>query len=193
MPQRPCHARRRPTSTWAQTSEEDEYAAENLRQFFVDLGINAAEFFVLGAIYDAKDAYDAAVEGEYGTAIIYVAFTLCDVAKPCKVVKAPLRGLFRTTKATRTVIGRTKDLRHLPSDEKSLLDRLTPDLGSPKPNWKRNSGVVRQEMRRGLPIRDASPGDTSGVFLNAERALLRDRGWTFDSKTGYWMPPGSPP
>lgn len=25
--------------------------------------------------------------------------------------------------------------------------------------------------------RDASPGDNGGVFLNAERNLLRDRGW----------------
>jgi hypothetical protein len=44
-------------------------------------------------------------------------------------------------------------------------------------------------MRRGQPIRDASPGDNGGVFLNAERNLLRDRGWTFDSNSGYWMPP----
>ena len=72
--------------------------------------------------------------------------------------------------------------------EQSLLNRL-PDRGSPKANWKQNSGVLRQEMARGKPIRDASPGDTSGQFLNAERNLLRDRGWTFDSKTNYWNPP----
>lgn len=39
--------------------------------------------------------------------------------------------------------------------EKSLLDRL-PDLGSQKANWQQNAGVLREEMRRGLPIRDAS-------------------------------------
>jgi hypothetical protein len=42
-------------------------------------------------------------------------------------------------------------------------------------------------MNRGLPIRDASIGDTEGQFLNAERNLLRDRGWTFDGR--YWNPP----
>jgi RHS repeat-associated protein len=88
-----------------------------------------------------------------------------------------------------SVIGRTKDLGNLAKGERSLLDRLTPDLGSAKANWARNSSVLRQEMRRGLPIRDASPGDMGGTFLNAERALLRERGWTFNSATGYWMPP----
>ena len=87
-----------------------------------------------------------------------------------------------------TVIGRVKDLQNLGAGERSLLDRL-PDFGSPKLNWKQNSGVLREEMNRGLPIRDASVGDTSGQFLNAERYLLRDRGWTFDGNTSLWMPP----
>jgi hypothetical protein len=89
---------------------------------------------------------------------------------------------------TTTVIGRVKDLQKLEPGEKSLLDRL-PDLGNPKANWKQNSGVLREEMKLGRPIRDASPGDTGGQFLNAERNLLRDRGWTFDPKTNLWMPP----
>ena len=63
------------------------------------------------------------------------------------------------------------------------------DLGSPRANWSQNAGVLRQAMSRGLPIRDASPGDTGGPFLNAERNLLRGRGWTFDPKTSYWFPP----
>lgn len=87
---------------------------------------------------------------------------------------------------TTTVIGRVQDLQKLGPGEQSLLDRL-PDLGSPKANWKQNSGVLRQEMNRGLPIRDASVGNTGGQFLNAERNLLRDRGWTFDGS--YWKPP----
>jgi RHS repeat-associated protein len=87
-----------------------------------------------------------------------------------------------------TVIGRVKDLQNLAPGEQSLLSRL-PDLGSPKANWKQNSGVLRQEINRGLPIRDASVGDTAGQFLNAERNLLRDRGWIFDSNTSFWNPP----
>jgi len=92
------------------------------------------------------------------------------------------------TKEGTTVIGRVKDLQKLNKGEKSLLDRL-PNQGSPKANWKQNSGVLRQEMNKGQPIRDASPGDTAGQFLNAERNLLRDRGWTLDPKTNYWNPP----
>ncbi len=86
------------------------------------------------------------------------------------------------------VIGRVKDLRDLEPGERSLLDRL-PNQGSPRANWQQNSGVLREEMARGRPIRDASPGDTGGRFLNAERNLLRSHGWTFDPQTNYWKPP----
>jgi hypothetical protein len=87
-----------------------------------------------------------------------------------------------------TVIGRVKDLQELRPGEQSLLERL-PNVGNPKTNWYQNAGVLRSEMKRGLAIRDASPNDTNGVFLNAERNLLRDRGWTFDHTTNYWIPP----
>lgn len=93
-------------------------------------------------------------------------------------------------KGPTTVIGRTKDLIDLAKGERSLLDRLTPDLGAAKANWARNAGVLRAEMQRGLPIRDASPGDPGGTFLNAERALLAERGWTFNPQLSYWLPPG---
>jgi RHS repeat-associated protein len=98
-------------------------------------------------------------------------------------------GLFGGARSTpTTVIGRVKDLQKLGPNERSLLSRL-PNLGSPRANWQQNAGVLRAEMRLGRPIRDASPGDTAGQFLNAERNLLRDRGWTFDPKTSFWMPP----
>ena len=97
-------------------------------------------------------------------------------------------GVEGTVRGPTTVIGRVKDLQNLDPGEQSLLSRL-PNLGSPKANWKQNSGVLRQEMNRGQPIRDASVGDTAGQFLNAERNLLRDRGWIFDSNTGCWNPP----
>jgi hypothetical protein len=90
--------------------------------------------------------------------------------------------------ATTTVIGRLQDLQKLGAGEKSLLDRL-PYRGDNKANWQQNAGVLREVMRLGRPIRDASPGDTSGQFLNAERNLLRDHGWTFDAQTNFWMPP----
>ncbi len=86
------------------------------------------------------------------------------------------------------VIGRLDDLRNLKRGERSLLDRL-PYRGNFRENWKQNTGVLRQEMAKRNPIRDTSPGDNVGHFLNAERNLLRDRGWTFDPNTNYWKPP----
>ncbi|MFZ2405696.1 MAG: RHS repeat-associated core domain-containing protein, partial [Methylobacter sp.] len=107
----------------------------------------------------------------------------------CKWVYTKLAGSADDATTGETpVIGRTKDLKNLNPGEKSLLDRL-PDQGNPKANWEQNSSVLRQEMANNRPIRDASPGDTSGPFLNAERNLLSDRGWTFDPQTNYWVPP----
>jgi hypothetical protein len=90
-----------------------------------------------------------------------------------------------------------KDLapENLRDGESSLLDRLS-DQGNPQANWQQNSGVLRQEMGKGLPIRDASVDsagnwvpETNTGFLRAERGLLQDRGWTYDPKTTMWNPP----
>ncbi len=87
-----------------------------------------------------------------------------------------------------TAIGRLKDLQNLQPGQRSLLGRL-PELNSPKVNWKQNSGVLRNEMAKGRPILDVSPGDISGKFLNAERNVLRNHGWNFNDETKLWMPP----
>ncbi len=94
-----------------------------------------------------------------------------------------------------TVIGKMKDIQNLGPGENTLLKHLQPDLGSPRANWARNSGVLRREMGKGRPIRDASVDATGklvdypGSFLNAERNLLRDRGWTYDPAKTLWSPP----
>ncbi len=66
---------------------------------------------------------------------------------------------------------------------------LLPDMGNPKANWKQNSGVLRQIMNEGNPIKDVSsyPMKNAG-FLGAERNLLQNKGWTYNN--GYWFPPG---
>jgi hypothetical protein len=69
-----------------------------------------------------------------------------------------------------------------------------PNKGTPKLNWKQNSGFLRQEMRKGNPIFDSyrySNGQQipTGGFLNAERYLLESRGWKFNSTTGAYHPP----
>ena len=96
------------------------------------------------------------------------------------------------------MIGKTGDLEApgaIGSGERTLLDRL-PDQGSPAANWAQNDGVLRQEMGRGMPIRDASVNPVTGAletntgFLRAERYLLDSRGWTYDPKTTMWYPPG---
>jgi hypothetical protein len=95
------------------------------------------------------------------------------------------------------VIGKVADLEapgKIGPGEHTLLPRL-PDRGNPKANWTQNSGVLRAEMSRGLPIRDASVDPATGAlinntgFLRAERYLLSDRGWTYDPKSTLWNPP----
>ncbi len=78
--------------------------------------------------------------------------------------------------------------------ERSLLSQL-PNQGSAPGNYVQNSRVLRTEMQRGVPIRDAEVNPISGElanntgFLRLERDILQQRQWRFDSKSGYWMPP----
>jgi hypothetical protein len=81
------------------------------------------------------------------------------------------------------VIGKVDDLTTpgaVRSGETTLLDRL-PNQGSPRLNWEQNSSVLRTEMSRGLPIRDASVDPLTGNlinntgFLRAERNLLTNQ------------------
>jgi RHS repeat-associated protein len=79
------------------------------------------------------------------------------------------------------------------------------DKGSPKLNWKQNSGFLRREMRAGNPIFDSYRSSSGvlkqakvwdpikgryfGEFLNAERSLLESRGWKYNPSNGAWMAP----
>lgn len=98
-----------------------------------------------------------------------------------------------------TVIGRLDDIKpeKLRPGEKNLLDRL-PNQGDYKLNWKQNSSVLRDEIRKGKPIRDASAHlsddhvlnsgkKVRNTFLGMERNTLRNKGWTFDGE--FWNPP----
>lgn len=96
------------------------------------------------------------------------------------------------------VIGKVGDLDApgaIGDNEYTLLDQL-PNKFDPKLNWQQNSSVLRQEMSRGVPIRDASIDPATGELLNntgflrAERNLLETKGWTYDPKTGFWSPGG---
>jgi hypothetical protein len=97
----------------------------------------------------------------------------------------------------RAVIGKLDDIAagKLRPGENNLLKHLEGDLGSPQANWARNSSVLRTEMNKGLPIRDASVDPVTGQLLNntgflrAERNLLQNHGWTYDPATTLWSPP----
>lgn len=102
------------------------------------------------------------------------------------------------------VIGRMPDLQKpgaIRAGEYTIADRL-PYLGNPKADYYQNMSVLRREMRRGEPIRDASSfrPDTDLAptplwpdrtirqsFTGAERNQLTNRGWTRDSE--LWIPP----
>jgi RHS repeat-associated protein len=136
---------------------------------------HAVDLIARAVIFDYQDPL--------GGSYLIEAATLLPGTKLAKLGK-----LHDAEEVATTVIGRVRDLTDLPSGYRSLLDRL-PNRGNPRANWRQNAGVLRSEMTRGLPIRDMSPGDTAGNFLNAERSLLRDRRWTFDGDTNYWIPP----
>ena len=113
-------------------------------------------------------------------------------AKSFRLVAGALRA---ARGAQRTVIGKLKDLGSLKPGENTLLKHL-PDQGSVRGNWAQNSGVLRREMGKGVPLRDASvsakTGDlirSPGSFLEAERNLLQSRGWTYNPSTTLWSPP----
>lgn len=112
-----------------------------------------------------------------------------DVCIVCLVpfLKGP-EAWFSAAQWETTVIGRVNDLQKLKLWERSLLSSL-PFKEIAKLNWKQNSRRLRETMAKGRPIRDASPGDKRGQFLNAERNLLENRGWTLDKGSNYWNPP----
>jgi len=94
----------------------------------------------------------------------------------------------------RTVIGKIKDLENLEKGETTLLQHL-PDQGTAQLNWKQNSSVLRTEMDKGFPLGDKSVDQVTGAirdnsgFLKAERNLLDNKGWKYDSSTKLWSPP----
>jgi hypothetical protein len=108
-------------------------------------------------------------------------------------IVVPVEGL--AVKGTTFVIGKMANLGALRVGEQTLLHWL-PDLGSVAANWKQNSGVLRQIMSLGRPIRDATVDAMGRLinntgFLRAERYLLESRGWKYDPATTMWYPPGT--
>ena len=95
------------------------------------------------------------------------------------------------------VIGKTFDLSKpdalRPGESKLDL----PNRGNPRTNWEQNASRLREAMRQGQPIRDASVNPNTGAlrdntgFLRAERNLLETQGWRYNPATQHWHPPGN--
>jgi hypothetical protein len=69
-----------------------------------------------------------------------------------------------------------------------------PNKRTPKINWKANYDPLRTEMGLGKPIFDSFTRFDgtlieTGGFLNAERFILKNRGWVYNSNMWAWMPP----
>lgn len=65
--------------------------------------------------------------------------------------------------------------------------------GTPKATWRGNSSLVWQEMSSGKPIYSSYADGAGNLiptkgFLAAERNVLINRGWNFDTSTGAWVP-----
>lgn len=97
-------------------------------------------------------------------------------------------------------IGKESDLENIPR-EQTLLPKLSPSFGTPKENWKRNSSILRKEIRDGKVIIDASkhrensdPDPTTErpdrkigqSFLGAERNLMDNKGYKINADTGVY-------
>jgi RHS repeat-associated protein len=97
--------------------------------------------------------------------------------KALKSRLAPKRG--------NAVIGKQEIIenpKNLLSGERKLLVKVGKTA---KDTWKSNSSELRKAIREGQPIRDVTP-DIKTPFLEAERNLLKEQGWTFDGTN--WNP-----
>jgi RHS repeat-associated protein len=96
----------------------------------------------------------------------------------------------------RKVIGKMSDLNRLGELKPGESTLNLPDKGSPRANWQQNASRLREAMREGQLIRDASVDPATGAlrnnagFLRAERNLLRSQGWQYNPATRMWHPPG---
>jgi hypothetical protein len=104
-------------------------------------------------------------------------------------------GLGASTRNGTLVIGKLQDLSK--PDALRAGERVLnwANLTTEKQNWEQNSRLLREAMREGRPIRDASVNPMTGAlsnntgFLRAERNTLDNRGWEYNSKDRYWHPP----
>jgi len=149
----------------------------------------------------AADAYSADV----GQGVIGFAAGMTSLGAPALTNHPTYVGESGETN-DRVVIGKTADLERAGELRPGERPLDLPDQGNPKRNWMQNSSKLRAAMRVGYPIRDASDPsqwngplqsvegnadmNTYGGFLRAERELLMNHGWWYNSADSTWYPPG---
>ena len=92
----------------------------------------------------------------------------------------------------RLVIGRTRALTRpgtIGPDEYTLVGRLPTKGLSEREIAYRASSMFRAELRNVTQVRDATPGDFGGKYLNMERTILSRRGWIYDPATHIYYKP----
>jgi RHS repeat-associated protein len=189
------------TSTWGATSVEDQYARENLEQLFKDLGVNAVEVLILSPVRDAQAAYEAAQRGDVATAIVYVGFTVCDIAKPCQGILAPTKGIRRLAKAAddslpkemaRVIAGSGRFPTLGPPGREDVFVTAADDI----------AGMNASQIARRLTINDAdeftvikfpTPGTGVAVPINRTDPGFVGRGRTAGDAREYVIPNGPVP
>ena len=158
------------------------------------LGRVESGFTTLGLIpglefFDAASGLLSLARGDYLGASLSLGAMLPFGGMAPGAAKLGLQAAKSAASAERLVIGRGADLAKPGALGPGEFKLSWPPTGAVRPEWKVNSGLLRQEMRNMRPIRDASIGDTRGVYLNAERNLLESRGWQLDKSASLWMPP----
>ena len=102
-----------------------------------------------------------------------------------------------TTTQITYVIGRTDDLLKpgvVRAGERPFefeVVRHSDGRTNKRPTWYNNYRALRIAARENRPIRDVSPGNELGEFLNGERMQFKHRGWkeTQDGQDVWWVPP----
>jgi len=184
----------------AAESPEGRVIAENAGKVVAGIGGGIAAGWAASSNF-AKDAWQDGIEalGKSGG-------TMADLPQP-----KPPQGLFGPLQSSEppgggpghtaqpegkgtVVIGKVADLSKPGALQPGERKLDLPNQGNPKANWAQNSGKMREAMKDGNPIRDASvkadgtPRDNTG-FLRAERNELQNKGWTYDKGTTTWNPP----
>ena len=187
-----------PSSTWSiETSAADPYAQENLERLFYDLGVNAVDIIILAPYYDAKHAYEAGRKGEYATAIVYVAFTICDVSE-CKPLGRVVEPWARVAKNMR-ISGRAAKTIHVGRQGKHIPGHNNYIPGRSPLTHRDPQGLLDQFGGKGQPIGRTpigQPGSKErvdfGEVIGEINGQPTTRGIIHYSKDGAHIVPANP-